>query len=752
MENIKATVRINKIVLRNVGQSRTIAKVKFIECNQSLDLAKSTDLLIGDFVSINVGDVFDVEGYFSTDNKYGTRFIETNNNKVMPSGIFGIQVFLTNLLKINSSLAEKIIEKFKYETFSIIENSPLKLVEIKGITEKKALIFNSRYQEYKRSMEILIFLNILPIARSKIISVYKDLKNMPLDVIKQNPYLLMKYKDISFQDVDQLASRTGYPINGAERISSGIMHILENNTKQGHLYFDKTSLIKDSVIFLNNSFGIRFKNKRTILVNENEVRNELEKLIENEKVFEENDCIYPIHCYQCEKNISKKISMLMKLSHQIKQDPDFIIDVNTLIKDIESSSGIRLDEKQKAAIEMGIINKLSILTGGPGTGKTQTIRVLLKCIEEVGEQKVLLLAPTGRAAKRMSELTEIEAQTIHRALGIQFDEETELKNRDAADKISDSFIIIDEFSMVDIYLFNKFLNTIDLNTCSLLLIGDSDQLPSIGPGQILQDLINTNIIPSIRLTMVFRQNSCSQIANVANAVLQGNIELSTYNKDISDFHYVYVNDANKINSQIITTINDLQKKDGYRLQDIQVLSPVKNRMLGVNYINQSIQNTFNKTSKDKEFFYQKKEYTECFKIGDKVIQTSNNYELNVFNGEMGVIINAFRSMDDTIHLDVDFEGKTIRYEGQELEDVELAYAITIHKSQGSEYPVVIIPIVEFQKNMLNRNLIYTAITRAKDKCIIIGNKEIIEQVVKENPVVMRNSKLTEKIKNNFVAA
>lgn len=699
-------------------------------------------------------DVITVTGVFGTDvtsetleifgkkvkhPKYGDQFQVEMYSTVLPSSINQIENYLgSGLIKgIGKYTAKKIVEVFKEDTFDIIQKHPEKLTEIEGIGEKKAEMIAKSFSEQSDIKEIMMFLQSHEISTSFAVKIFKQYGKNTISVISENPYRLSEdIYGIGFKLADKIATSLGVEKSSPFRISSGVRYVLAEYASNGHTYVPYTMLLNSTVKLLE----IPLDNV------ENEIRNLAftEKIhietINNERV------VYYIPYHLAEVNVCKELINLSSVDFNISEN-----DALPYMLNVEEESSITLSDKQKEAIVQSIINGVTVITGGPGTGKTTIILSIIKIFERM-YKKVLLCAPTGRAAKRITESTSREAKTIHRMLEYAFgeDESNLAFNKNENSPLDCDVVIVDEMSMVDILLMNNLLKALRKGT-RLILVGDVDQLPSVGAGNVLYDIINSNTIKTIRLDTIFRQSAGSMIVQNAHLINKGNMPV--YNKKDTDFFFM-----REINNQdIIDLIVDLYNQRlplKYNLdpiKDIQVLSPMKKGDVGVIELNKKLQAAVNPPSKlKKEKLFGK----YIFRVGDKVMQIKNNYQTEwkihsssgniitgegIYNGDIGYIIFIDETEQEII---VQFdEEKEVAYPFSQLDELILAYATTVHKSQGSEFPVIIMPVVWGPPMLLTRNLFYTAITRARQLVVLVGIEKYMQDMISNNKIHKRYSAL-----------
>ena len=730
--------QVGDIIYQNEVNSYTIA---------TLETEEEIYTIIGYMPFIGVGDELKVIGKIVTHPDYGEQLKVETFEKIMPQTLEALEKYLANgtIKGIGPATAKKIIKKFGEETINIFQYEPYKLAEIKGITEEKAILMGQEFNENWEVWQIVGFLEKFGIGPNQAKNIYKELGNDAIEKIKENPYVLVDLaRGIDFKQIDKMALDLGMGHNNEKRIQSGIKHSLILVSYNGH-----TCVLKENLVeFVKNLLGIE----------KDDIENEIINLkVKNEIVVEkqgELEWVYLKPFYIAENNIAEKLFIL-----QNSQNIKYIPKIEKRLKEIEKNTNMKLSEKQKEAIKMINENNITIITGGPGTGKTTIIKSIIE-LYKAEEKKVVLCAPTGRAAKRMSETTNEEAKTLHRLLeiGKSNEEDKWINVEERISPIDADVIIVDEMSMVDLFLMNSLTKGIYQGT-KLILVGDVDQLPSVGPGTILKDLIISEKIPTVKLDKIFRQAAKSKIIlnahNVNNG--QGFIKKDDIKDEelLEDFFYINEQNQDKILYQVLSLSKDRLKKYGdYEFfKNIQVISPTKKGLLGTKELNKALQQELNPASEYKE---EKSFAGITFREGDKVMQIKNNYDIfwerknpeyengsGVYNGELGII----KKIDETerqVMVKFDDE-KIVWYSYQDLEQLEHSYAITIHKAQGSEFDVVIIPVSGTSPMLLTRNLLYTALTRAKKMLIIIGSKNIIEFMIQNSESKKRNTGLKYKI-------
>lgn len=743
MENIRCTVE--RITYQNEENGWSVLRV-------NVKGYKDVVTLVGNFCDTKVGAILAVEGNWRMDAKFGKQFQAVNWKEELPSSIVGIEKYLgSGLIKgIGSVYAKKIVAKFGEETLNIIEEDIQRLSEVDGIGKKRIDLIAKSWEKQKDVKDIMVFLQGNGVSSAYAAKIYKAYGKESIDKVKENPYRLADdIWGIGFKTADSIAKSMGYAENDIRRCKSGIIYSLNQLANDGHVYATREQLIKDA----NERLGlaeIASKSQTTVpnisasspiteeiplgMVAEPTpqmrppVEQALEELISAEELKVEDECIYLPPFYYSEVGVAKKLLEL----RNAKQDNLFVGQVNT--EAIEKESGITYDDVQQAAIHMAAESKVMVLTGGPGTGKTTTTQGIISAWKTAG-LSILLAAPTGRAAKRMSEATGMEAKTIHRLLGFK---PTEGYKFNEENPLDGDALIVDECSMIDIILMYSLLKAIPL-TMRLVLVGDIDQLPSVGAGNVLRDIIESEAIPVTRLTRIFRQAQSSRIVMNAHAINQGYFPNIQNGKD-TDFFFIRAEEPQDAVPQIVNLVkNRLPKAYGRPVSDVQVLTPMRRSYCGSDNLNIELQKALNPMGVSLSFG------GTLYRSGDRVMQIRNNYDKDVYNGDIGTISDVDLEENELL---VSFGDKVVTYEKSELDELVLAYATTIHKSQGSEYPIVVIPVFYSFFTLLQRNLIYTAITRAKKICVLIGQMKALGYAVKNLTVEQRNTKLKERLRTN----
>ena len=733
MEELEGQVM--DIIYQNEVNSYTIAV---------FDTADDELTIVGYLPFVNPGDTLKVSGKMVTHQEYGEQFKVETFEKTEPRTLEALEIYLSSgsIKGIGPATAKKIIKKFGENTIEILRNNSIELAQISGITMEKAVQMGESFNENWELWKIVSFLEQFGISASQAKNIYKDLGQNAIEEIKKNPYILVdKVRGIDFKQIDKMAMDIGIEVQNDSRVRSGIKYSLNLVSYNGHCCIIKENLIE----FVKNLLGV----PKEII--EDEIINlKVNEEIAVEKREDETEWVYLIPFYKAEDNIVTRL-MIIDTSRNVKK----ISNIDKELKEIEKNDRIELSEKQVEAIKAVNDNNVCIITGGPGTGKTTIIKNIIELYKKKGK-KVVLCAPTGRAAKRMTEMTGEEAKTLHRLLEIgKTGEENQLIDVDLnVQMIDGDVVIVDEMSMVDLFLMNYLVKAIYQGT-KLVLVGDVDQLPSVGPGSILKDIINSEKITMIKLDKIFRQAAKSKIVQNAHRVNNGQnfIKKDEIEGLNNDFFYLNERNQDKIIENVLTLCNGRLKNYGdYEFfKNIQVITPTKKGNLGTKELNKELQKILNPPQKGKK---EKAVGQVIYRVGDKVMQIKNNYDImwskdrengtGVFNGELGRIVDIDTS-DGAIQVKFDDE-KEVWYEYSDLEQLEHAYAITVHKSQGSEFDVVIMPISQSSPMLLTRNLLYTAITRAKKLIIIIGSDKVIQFMIQNVDSKKRNTGLEYKLR------
>ena len=697
---------------------------------------------VGIFSAIAEGENIEASGDYTDHPTYGKQFKVESFEEKAPEDEEAIERYLGSgaIRGIGLALAARIVRRFKADTFRIIEEEPERLAEAKGISERKAMEIADQVNEKRDLRQAMIFLQQYGITMNLAVKVYQQYGQEVYGIIRENPYRLADdIEGVGFRTADEIAVRVGIRMDSDFRIRSGILYVLLQASTEGHTYLPEEELTR--------------RTGQLLEVGEEQIEKQYMDLAIERKIImkqgENQTQIYAASFYYMEANTATMLKQL-NVSYDV---PD--LEIEERVRRIEKQTGMELDEHQMTAVKEAVRNGLLIITGGPGTGKTTTINTIIKYFEMEGLD-IFLAAPTGRAAKRMSETTGFEARTIHRMLELNGGVDGAAGfERNEQNPLETDVVIIDEMSMVDISLMHALLKAVAVGT-RLILVGDVNQLPSVGPGSVLRDIIRSHECNVVMLTKIFRQASTSDIIVNAHKINQGE-EVTLDNKSM-DFFFLKRYDADVIISVVLQLIKQkLPKFVDATPYDIQVLTPMRKGLLGVERLNGILQRYLNPPSPQKR----EKEHGDIlFREGDKIMQTRNNYQLEweirtkyglsvdkgtgVFNGDMGIVreINDFA---ETMTVEFD-EGRMVEYPYKLLDELELAYAITIHKSQGSEYPAVVIPLLSGPSMLMNRNLLYTAVTRARKCVTLVGNEVTFAQMVQNTSQQKRYSGLCDRLK------
>lgn len=677
-----------------------------------------------------IGQLLEIEGEWVKHPKFGQQFKATTYKTVAPTEISGIEKFLASgaINGIGPAMAKKIVAEFGEKTLEVIAKSPNELLKIPGIGKKTAEKISTSYLEQSELTEIMVWLENHGISNTYAGKIFAKYGSFAIDIMEKDIYRLFQdIEGIGFLTADKLAFNLGIQREDKRRIISGIDYALMQLCNNGHCCIPEMALVDKTAKILQVNNQIIF----TIL------KERIDNGSLNTEVVGGETLIYPPYLYYAEKKVAMRLLQLQQATEPLSED-----NLSLFIKVWEKDNQIQLAQKQKEAIKACLHHGVLVLTGGPGTGKTTVIKGILSILKAQG-LKIRLAAPTGRAAKRLSETTGQKALTIHRLLeanNLAQDDNLQLGfSKDINDQLDADVIILDEVSMVDIVLMHHFLNAVP-DGCRIILVGDTDQLPAVGPGSVLKDIIRSQKIPAIRLDEIFRQAQTSMIIQNAHIINAG--RLPDIRKQYSDFVFYELNDDTSITQKILDLCTKDLPHEGFDvLKDVQVLSPMHRFLCGVENLNLMLQEQLNPKKNQDELKYS----SQTFRVGDKVMHIRNNYQKNVFNGDIGFIQDI-----NNEKLTVDYFDHIVTYEKNELNELTLAYASSVHKSQGSEYKVVIIPLSTSHYIMLQRNLLYTAITRAKQKVIIIGSKKALMTAVQSNRTQKRYTLLAERLAHKLI--
>ena len=699
MDNLEC--RVDKIVYRSPENSFTI-----LSCIANRKMVTVT----GPLADVHPGVTLSVQGEWKTHPKYGQQLEAASWTYSAPKDLAGIELYLTHFCKgIGKTYAHKIVQQFGRKAIEVLDSHPEKLSQIRGIGKGRLKKIQDSWKKNKTIQDVMIFLQghgITPGYATRIYSKYGDTS---IAVITKDPYRLAdEVRGIGFQMADKLALSLGIDKDSFIRIRSGVLFALNQISNDGHVYATRNQLVRKAITLLD--------------VDEVKLQATIDEMLKTDEVVKDgDDAIFLPQLRYCEVGIASNLDRLLTKQVELKAD----------VTKIEKKLKISYDPLQADAIQKAMKSQVMVLTGGPGTGKTTVTRGIIEAFLQ-NRLRVTLAAPTGRAAKRMQEATGMEAKTIHRLL--EFRPDIGFLH-DRGDPLDAQAVIVDESSMIDTYLMNSLLRALKTGT-RLILIGDIDQLPSVGAGNVLRDIIDSETVPTVRLTKIFRQALTSKIIENCHRVNNGEIPDTKVKKN-SDFFFIRAENKDDIPG-LIEDLVSRRLPNAYKVLpvDIQVLCPQKTSDIGTAALNKQLQKALNHSTISVQYG------DTLFKVGDKVMQMSNNYDKVVFNGDVGTILSIDRDEDEIV---ISFDGVPVTYSVSELGDVSLAYAATIHKSQGSEYPVVVIPIHNTNHVMLERHLIYTGFSRAKKLLVVVGSESALRYAVSHEVTTKRNTMLKERL-------
>ncbi|MTI12054.1 SF1B family DNA helicase RecD2 [Sansalvadorimonas verongulae] len=670
-----------------------------VKCKGQRELVTMT----GSTPSITPGEFVEASGIWFNDHRHGVQFKVQQIKTVTPTTLEGIEKYLgSGMVKgIGPHFARRLVKAFGEHVFEIIEENPERLLELEGIGKKRREKITSAWSEQKVIRDIMVFLQTHGVGTARAVRIYKTYGDQSVTKVQENPYrLALDIHGIGFKTADQLAQQLGIDRTSLIRAQAGVRHVLQEHSGNGHCAQAFLDLVDSAVKLLE--------------IPEETIKQAIQVEVNEERLIPENitgePCLFLTPLFRAEQGVANHVTRLLQ-----GQSGWAELDLNKAIPWVERKNTITLSDSQKLSVEKAVRNKFCIITGGPGVGKTTVVNSILKIIQ-AKKAKVTLCAPTGRAAKRLSESTGQEATTIHRLL--DFDPSAFDFKKNAENPLETDLLVVDESSMVDIVLMNQLLRAVP-DDSAVLLVGDVDQLPSVGPGSVLNDLIDSGQVPVARLTEIFRQAATSQIITGAHAINRGQAPRQTKKGDKTDFYYLTGEEPEEIFSKVMAVVTKrLPASFGFDpIQDIQVLAPMNRGGLGARSLNVALQEALNADAHPRIT-----RYGWTFAPGDKVIQTVNNYDKEVFNGDIGRV----QSIDiEESELLINFDGKDVAYQVSELDEVSLAYATTVHKSQGSEYPCVVIPMAMQHYTLLERNLLYTGVTRGKQLVVIVGQPKAV---------------------------
>ena len=698
---------VERITYQNPENGYSVLKVKVKGYNDLVTL-------VGNLLEVPVGSVLLCRGEWKVDKRYGSQFVAATWEETMPATVYGIEKYLgSGLVKgIGPRFARAIVQRFGTETIDIIETDIERLYEVPNIGRKRVAKIRESWEKQKDIKNVMLFLQGYGVSTAYAAKIYREYGKESIEKVRENPYRLADdIWGIGFKTADGIAAKMGYEKEDPRRCRSGILYTLGQLSDEGHVYAGEEQLVKTAGQLLE--------------AGETAIRDTLAGMLQAEDLILDKDAIYLPPFYHAECGTSRRLRDLAQSTGRSLFDGLF--DPSSLT----AETGIEYDEVQLAAIRQAVTSKVMVLTGGPGTGKTTTTQGIIAALKKAG-LRVLLAAPTGRAAKRMSEATGMEAKTIHRLL--EYNPQDGYKRNDENPLEGDA-LIVDECSMIDILLMNNLLKAVPVGM-RLVFVGDIDQLPSVGAGNVLRDIIDSQRIPVVRLVRIFRQAQKSRIVMNAHTINQGRFPDTSNGRD-TDFFFMREDDPERAAETIVRLVKERLPRAYRESPDrIQVLTPMQRGVVGAANLNLLLQQALNPSGPS----LSRGGYT--YRQGDRVMQLRNNYDKDVFNGDLGYI----REVDtEERTLKVDFDGKWVEYDVTELDELTLAYATTIHKAQGSEYPIVVMPVLMTHFVMLQRNLIYTGITRAKKICVLLGAAKALAYAVRNVSVLKRNTRLKERL-------
>lgn len=716
--------QIERITYSNEETGFTIARVKV---HQQRDLVT----VVGNLAAPFAGAILTMEGQWVTHPKFGEQFKVARYHTSVPASVYGIRKYLgSGLIKgIGPVMAKRIVGVFGEQTLDIIEGSIARLAEVEGIGEKRVEMIRKAWQEQKEIRGVMLFLQGHGVGSGYATKIFKHYGNRSIEVVSQNPYrLATDIFGIGFVTADRIAQNLGFAKDSLLRVQAGILYVLNQLAEQGHAYYPYEGLVDECREVLRvdremvvKALGAIASEKRIVIEDMNEG---LEDFRENHKA------VYLAPFYACETGIAARMRHLLQVPKAVRT-----VDSQRALEWVQGGLDIRLAPQQTEALRCALESKAMVITGGPGTGKTTIIKALLKIVSRLGVE-ILLAAPTGRAAKRMAETTGHEARTIHRML--EYSIQKGGFQRNETRPLDCDLLIVDEASMIDTVLMHHLLKAVPLRA-TLILVGDVNQLPSVGPGNVLRDVIVSGLVPVVRLTEIFRQASQSAIIVNAHKINNGCLPSLKSNGPDEDFYFIEQEDPETVVNTIVHLAKErIPRRFGFDpFRDIQVLTPMHRAAAGAANLNLRLQEALNPGDGG----FTRGNHT--YRVRDRVMQIKNNYDKEIFNGDIGTISSIDRENQEVI---LSFEGRDVAYDYPDLDEITLAYAVSVHKSQGSEYPAVIVPVVTQHYVLLQRNLLYTAVTRGKKLVVLVGTKKALALAVKNDKQQKRYTYLWHRLK------
>ena len=711
---------VENIVFQNDEGTFAVFKIKPNE-------DRSPVTVVGNMPAPLLGEQLELTGDWVEHSKFGQQFKVASWKRIAPTSVKGIERFLASgaIKGIGPAMAARLVKHFGIQTLEVMEFKPHRLVEVEGIGSKKADVIHQAYMEQAEMRELMLFLEMNGVSGGYAGKIFAQYGSFAISVLQENPYRLAEeVSGIGFRTADQIAMSMGLERTHPDRIAAGVNFALLQIAQAGHCCVPEETLVEQTA--------------KLLLTERNEVAARLKQLLKEERLCVEDfhgmTLIYPRHLYHAEKNTAQRLLKLQDKARPAKDD-----DFEGLVTQWERTAKLVLAASQREAVVSALTHGVLVLTGGPGTGKTTVVKGMLAVLEAQGFQ-FLLGAPTGRAAKRLSEATGRESVTIHRLLeATGGGEGTPKFVRNEDEPLDADVLIIDEVSMMDIVLMNCFLRAVP-DGCRVILVGDVDQLPAVGPGSVLKDIIRSETIPMVRLTEVFRQAGESMIVQNAHRINRGMLP----DCNSLDFQFIELPSSLAVAGAIVETCREKLTAEGFDVwRDVQVLSPMHRQDCGVENLNRLLQQALNPEREGEPIV---SGVHQTFRLHDKVMQMKNNYQKNVFNGDIGFIVEL-----EAGKVKVAYPDNPVWYEKNELDELQLAYAMSVHKSQGSEYPVVVMPLIPGHHVMLQRNLLYTAVTRAKERVILMGTKSALNTAVMNDRTKRRYSLLAERLRGESLS-